>query len=46
MQVEQEIQEHFFPKVEMKDCNVTIDGRMDTIFDRSIKNNLRTCDNI
>ena len=34
----------FLPKVEIKDYNVTIDGK--NIFEQSVKNNLRTYDNV
>ena len=35
---------YYIPKVEIKDCNIIIDGR--NFFDQPIKNALKTCDNI
>ena len=35
---------YYIPKVEIKDCNIIIDGR--NFFDQPIKNTLKTCDNI
>ena len=35
---------HFLPKVEMKDCNVMVNGRK--LFDHPVKNDIRTFGNI
>ena len=35
---------YYIPKVQIKDCNIIIDGR--NFFDQPIKNALKTCDNI
>ena len=35
---------YYIPKVEIKDCNIIIDGR--NFFDQPIKNALKTCDDI
>ena len=39
-----DIQEIFFPTVEIKDYNVMIDGQ--NFFDQTVKNDLRAFDNI
>ena len=36
--------QYYFPMVEIKDCNVMVDGR--NLFDQPIKNDLKTYDNI
>ena len=35
---------YYLPKVEIKDCNVVIDGK--NFFDQGVKRNMRTYDNI
>ena len=35
---------YYLPKVEIKDCNVMIDGK--NVFDQPVKNKMRTYDNI
>ena len=44
MHIEKEIQGIFFPKVEIKDYNVMIDGP--NFFDRPVKTDLSTYDDI
>ena len=42
--IKQHKQDIFFPKVEIKDYNVMIDGQI--FFDQPVKTDLRTYDNI